>query len=454
MAETSADVPPRREPRSGIAELAVGRKGLVPRLSATLQRFVRERVGSFPVRLMIRLLQWPIRAVMRPVVSRLPRDPKLVAFGGFLDRFADNPAYLFLHMAESSSMRCVWISGSRATVARVRDAGYEAALRWSLRGILVGLRASWYVYAWYAADINRWFGDGATTLNLWHGVGIKPIGRGRASETGGGSLAYAAPEGSWTARAFADERRPPDWLLTTSPMITPVFAKSFGISTDRCIEFGYPRNDHLVEGRKPHPLLVDDGLYEALQRRRPVVGYFPTFRDGSASLPGGVPLINEMSDIVKAQGGTFVFKAHHLVLSLNAGSGATVDDDAESATVVLPKDADLNAYLGECDVLITDYSSVTSDYLFLRRPVILFVPDFDEYAEGRGFMFDPRKMMPGTITRTKAELYDVLKDVSRLTVSPNNEEILDAYWSPGARGGASERIAGFIEEQSAKGTRT
>src|SRR4051794_22414920 len=425
MAETSADVPPRREPRSGIAHVAVGRKGLVPRSSATLQKFVRERVGSFRVRLMIRLLQWPIRAVMRPVVSRLPRDAKLVAFGGFLDRFADNPAYLFLHMAESSSMRCVWISGSKDTVARVRAAGYEAAHRWSPRGIVLAIRASWYVDSWWAADINRWLGDGATHLNLWHGVGVKPIRRGRVNgTTGSGSETYSAPEGSWTARALADERRPPDWLLTTSPMITPVFAKSFGISTDRCIEFGYPRNDHLVEGRQPHKLLVDDGLYEALQRRRPVVGYFPTFRDGSASMPGGVPLINEMSDIVKAQGGTFVFKAHHLVLSLTDGSGATVDDDAESATVVLPKDADLNAYLGECDVLITDYSSVTSDYLFLRRPVILFVPDFDEYAEGRGFMFDPRKMMPGTITRTKAELYDVLKDVSRLTVSPNNEEIL------------------------------
>ena len=403
---------------------------------------------------MIRLLQLPIRAVMRPVVSRLPRDPKLVAFGGFLDRFADNPAYLFLHMAESSSMRCVWISGSKETVARVRASGYEAAHRWSPRGIVLATRASWYVVSWWAADVNRWLGDGATNLNLWHGVGVKPIRRGRVNETtGSGAGTYSAPEGSWTARAFADDRRPPDWLLTTSPMITPVFAKSFGISADRCIEFGYPRNDHLIEGRKPHPLLVDDALYDALQSRRPVVGYFPTFRDGSASLPGGVPLINEMSDIVKAQGGTFVFKAHHLVLSLIDGSGATVDGDGESATVVLPKDADLNAYLGECDVLITDYSSVTSDYLFLRRPVILFVPDFDKYEEGRGFMFDPRKMMPGIVTRTKAELYDALKDISRLAVPPNNDELLDAYWSPGARGGASERIARFIEDH-AEGRRT
>jgi len=345
----------------------------------------------------------------------------------------------------------VWSRGSGETVARVRAAGYQAERRWSRRGILVAARAYWYVYAWYPADINRWLGDGATTLNLWHGVGVKLIARGRASETGAGSLVYAAPEGSWTARAFADERRPPDWLLTTSPMTTPVFAKSLGLPEDRCIEFGYPRNDHLIAGRKPHPLLVDDRVYEALQTRRPVVGYFPTFRDGSGSLPGGVPLINEMSDIVGAAGGTFVFKAHYYVLSLTDDSGTTVDDDRQSATIVLPKNADLNAYLGECDVLITDYSSVTSDYLFLGRPVILFIPDFDKYEDGRGFMFDPRQMMPGTVTRTKSELYDVLKDVNSLSPPSNNQELLDAYWSPGARAGASERIARFIESQSQTG---
>jgi transposase-like protein len=78
----------------------------------------------------------------------------------------------------------------------------------------------------------------------------------------------------------------------------------------------------------------------------------------------------------------------------------------------------------------------------------------DTEIVGKRFMSDPRKMMPGTVTRTKTELYDALKDVSRLTVSPNNDEVLDAYWSSGARGGASHRFARFIEEQSAKGTRS
>lgn len=417
----------------------------MPRLTQ-LRKFVRERIGAFRVQFVIRLVQWPLRAATRPLLRRVPRSPKLIAFGVNSDRFADNPAYLFLHMADSSGLRCVWVSGSQDVVDSVRAAGYEAVRRWSFQGIVVALRASWYVFASNRSDVNRWLSDGAIALNLWHGVGVKPIKRGRTF--GEGSRATAALDGSLTARVFADERRSPDWLLTTSPMMTSIFAHAFDVPEDRCIEFGYPRNDHLIAGCQPPPLLVDQTLYDAVRRKRPVVGYFPTFREWSASLPGGAPLIAEISEIVAEQGGTFVFKAHQYVLQSTGDSAAPRSDASGSDMVVLPKNADLNAYLGECDVLVTDYSSVSSDYLFLERPVVLFVPDFDEYEDVRGFLFDPKEMMPGVVTRTKAELYDVLAHVGQLSVSDNNQRLLDSFWSPGARGGASERIAQFIKDHA------
>jgi len=213
-------------------------------------------------------------------------------------------------MASLADVRCVWVSGSKETVEHVRAAGYEAVRRWSVDGVRVALRASWYVFSWYRSDVNRWLGDGAVTLNLWHGVGVKPVLRERV--VNGGSAVYSAPEGSLIARAFADERRGPDWLLTTSPLMTGSLGRSFDVPPSRCIEAGYPRTDHLVERTRPPAPLLDDSLYRTLQHGHPVVGYFPTFRDWSGSLPGGAPMIDEMSAIVAAQGGTLVFKGHHL----------------------------------------------------------------------------------------------------------------------------------------------
>src|SRR4051794_26886796 len=144
-------------------------------LNARLRTF--RSIGRYRLLLAKRLVQWPARALLRPIVPRVSRDPRLVAFGSNWNRFADNPAYLFLHMARTSGLRCVWVSGSRETVDRLTSFGLESVHRWSLAGVRVALRSSWYVYGFNRADVNTLLDDGAVTFNLWHGVGVKRIAR-------------------------------------------------------------------------------------------------------------------------------------------------------------------------------------------------------------------------------------------------------------------------------------
>jgi CDP-glycerol glycerophosphotransferase (TagB/SpsB family) len=388
--------------------------------------------------LLLRLLQWPLRALARPIVRRVPRDAALAVFGSASERFADNPAYAFIGCAGQPGVRCVWISGSRATVDHLRRAGFEAHLRWSRRGMWAAVRARWFVHGWHLSDINLWLADGATTFNLWHGVGVKRIQRARVGE---GAAVYNAPDGSLTARIFADDRHVPDLVLSTSPSMTPVLAHAFGVPPERCLELGYPRNDHLVAGTPPPPALVDAHLYERLADRH-VVGYFPTFRDDSMSIPGGAPVITEVADIVGAQGSVLLFKAH---------DASRVDVDGRDSLVVIPHDADLNAYLGLCDVLVTDYSSVASDFLLLSRPIVLFVPDLDDYAAGRGFALDPTTHLPGVVTRTAAELYGALARVRDLPLPANQDELREFYWGH-APGGASTRLRQVLTSGRSKST--
>jgi CDP-glycerol glycerophosphotransferase (TagB/SpsB family) len=101
------------------------------------------------------------------------------------------------------------------------------------------------------------------------------------------------------------------------------------------------------------------------------------------------------------------------------------DDDS---LVVLPSDADLNAYLGLCDVLVTDYSSVASDFLLLERPIVLFVPDLEDYTSTRGFALDPTEYLPGVVTRSADELYQVLDRLSELSRPERWAELRDFYW--------------------------
>lgn len=382
---------------------------------------------------LVRAAQWPVRAASRPIIRRIRREPDLIAFGSGTGRFADNSAHLFLHMVGEPGLRCVWISPSASTVERLRALGLPAERRWSRDGVRVAVRASWYVFSSYRSDINLWLSDGATAFNLWHGVGVKRVQRDRP--TGDGSSVHSSPEGSVMARIFADDRRSPDWQLTTSPMLTETLSRAFDVPVERCVALGYPRNDGLFDTGAAAEALVDRSLFDAIAGRGRVVGYFPTFRDGSVSVPGGAPTIDEMAAIVRAQGGILVFKAH------DATRAPDVDRET---TVVLPREADLNTYLGLCDILITDYSSVATDFLLLDRPVVLYCPDLDEYADGRGFIRDPAEVLPGTLVRTKDELYRVLEHLEAIPVAENQEELKALWWGDTARPGARQRVCDFI----------
>ena len=408
----------------------------VQNLNATLRRLVRERIGIFRVVFVFRILQWPLRLLARFVAGRVGRDEQLIAFGADADRFADNAAYLFLHMSEHADAECVWISGSRKLVDELRTHGLRAERRWTPAGVRVALRASWYAYTHYRTDINGWLNTGAQSLNLWHGVGVKlPFKRSRT--VGLGAAAYGARDGSILASVFEEDRRPSDWMLTTSPEITEAFSREFEVPAERCLPLGYPRTDHLVSDSAPPAALVDAELYAEIEAARPVVGYFPTFRDSSASLPVGEPVVREMDTILRSQGGRLLFKAHEKTPAADVdGTGA----------LVLPTHADLNAYLGLCDVVVTDYSSVAADFMLMGRPLVRYWPDHDEFDGERGFLFDPEAMLPGTLTRTPDELYAVLGDVRSIAASPHTEAVVERWWGDSARPGASQRLVRFLAD--------
>ncbi|MBQ4536497.1 MAG: CDP-glycerol glycerophosphotransferase family protein [Lachnospiraceae bacterium] len=65
----------------------------------------------------------------------------------------------------------------------------------------------------------------------------------------------------------------------------------------------------------------------------------------------------------------------------------------------------------QVDYLLADYSSVFLQFLLLDKPMAFVVPDFEEYAEKRGFVFDkPYDYMPGPIIKNKNALYECLEN--------------------------------------------
>lgn len=403
-----------------------------------VRRFIR-RFGGARLIVVSRVLQLPLRLAVRELVARLPRQRGLVVFGAPLNRFADNSAYLFLQLSAAPSLHCIWISGSRDIVKRLRAAGYHAELRMSPAGLRACLRAEWYVVTGYVSDVNRFTHEGARLINLWHGIPLKTIERDVVNSPM--SFMYSADSSrSLRELAFADETRVPDALLSTSPFISErCFISAFGIPRGRCLDFGYPRTDHFFASQDQplsDVLITQPETWARVRNAKFVVGYFPTWReDDSPFIKRSGLSIQRLAESVGAQGGLLLFKPH-----FNTSHALP-----EGHTVVLHPDDDLNVYLPLCSALITDYSSVAFDFMLLNRPILYFVPDLEQYRQARGLYFEPEEMMAGPLLFTANELYDA---VSELTPSsppdPRVQEIRELVWA-GYRGDAASRLRSFIE---------
>src|SRR5690606_7135001 len=66
------------------------------------------------------------------------------------------------------------------------------------------------------------------------------------------------------------------------------------------------------------------------------------------------------------------------------------------------------------DMLITDYSSVMFDYALLKRPILLYCYDLDEYITRRGMYFDFAEKAPGPVCKTIEELIKYIKQPEKL----------------------------------------
>ena len=409
-----------------------------PRQVPWVRRLVR-RVGVARLERVTALLLYPARVVTRAVVARVGRDPTLVVLGAPLDRFADNAAYLFLHLSSirPSGLQPVWISGSADVVRRLRAAGHRAEHRWSRPGLRVCLRAGTFVYSGYRSDINAWLAPGALAVCLWHGLPIKRIERD----------ARPPARGMWGRLDELVREAPPDVLLSSTDRVSrDLMAPSFGIEPERCWPLGYPRNDHLISSPRLPPettLVPDRTTWDLLASSDLVVGLFLTWRDGLATDVASARLLRSIADLCDEQGATLAYKAHFNV---------SAAEPADRRVVQLEPEADLNAYLGLCDLLVTDYSSVSLDFLLMRRPVIYYAPDLEEYARTRGFAIDPTTL-PGRLEREATGLLTAVADALRAlddpgeAADPSVDAVVRDLWGDYA-GHASAAIAARLTDRT------
>ena len=278
--------------------------------------------------------------------------------------------------------------------------------------------------------------DNCLIINLWHGCGFK-------KDKGRNIL----------------DKSVPDYMITTGKLFVDVQSQIFKYPKDRVIDLGYPRNDYMY--KKISRTQLEFRSKWGMNDKKKIFLWMPTFRKSkNAELDEnyfesstGLPLIDtldklkEFNEYLKMQNCMCIFKLHHLQAELDtfkeSYSNIKIlrDEDIEEAEIQLYEVLPLT------DCLISDYSSVTTDYLLLNKPIIYTIDDYEDYENSRGFAVEnPLQYFAGHCVKNQNQFIDALEDIIKGNDKfREKRNAMIPQMHTYADGNASKRILDYFE---------
>ncbi|MEF2144749.1 MAG: CDP-glycerol glycerophosphotransferase family protein [Desulfovibrionaceae bacterium] len=320
------------------------------------------------------------------LAEKTPKSKRRYVFiGRGLSGFSGNTKYLFLHMLRRHpELECRYLTQDKQVYKELCCAKLPALLFPSPEATEFLVRAGTVVVEAISFRNHLYYPliAKARQIQLWHGVGNKKIGFQLK-----GSPALAGKD-----QTLVEDHSNYDLVVSTSPFYTDeVFRPS--MHAREFVSLGYPRTDILFRPVDKGALVgCDSAAYAQVVRARkkgPVVLYAPTFRDSKVN-----PLTQDVLNF-EAFVDFFGKIGAHLVLKPHGRVPVSVSNLPAHVTFCDPN-SDIYPFFPLVDVLITDYSSIYTEYLLLDRPVIFFWADYASYMSvDRGFQFPFEEMCPG-----------------------------------------------------------
>lgn len=350
-------------------------------------------------------------AVVRLLNRVIKRRKGIVLCSGWQGkRFADNSRYMFLYLNEKREdlglEKIIWITRSEPIRKALRKAGYRAYQRYSPASFYYHLAAGYFFYDQFFSDFLRPLAGDAVRVNLWHGMPVKKFG--------------CLIEG-------IDWRLQKGYLLTCSPMGDHTIGRAFAIRPEQALHGMYPRNHYLLH---PMPFLMPeearllDRVKEEKRKNKRILFYLPTFRKTDPVFLGenNTTRLEAFFRFLESRNYFLVTKLHFKDLTDHAAAGGPVTSEA---MLNLSPATDIYPFLKETDVLITDYSSVLFDFLYLGKDMIGYVYDLDEYQHHDQGLLMEYSSLPLDVAHTLDELEALLET---RTVSRDSHEAARKAW--------------------------
>lgn len=355
-------------------------------------------------------------------VQRLhKRDERLWVFGAWDGlRYSDNSRTLYEYVNNHiTGIKAVWLTHSEEIVKQLEVKGLPVALCSSKEGIKLQKEAGYFFATKGIYDADPRYMNGIRYINLWHGMPLKQIGNDAQLFIRKDTLFKRFK--TFCRRCFVPWEFLSGPTLTGSSFFTPYLQSAFRLSQTEVWDVGLPRIDKFADNQE-HEKLID-----ALNQRynNPLkVLYMPTHRDvehGTFNPFGKAGFeMPKLVEMLQKRNIVFLYKGHFYDSKVHSDAGErlfTITDDHYD---------DLYTLIKDIDVLITDYSSIYFDFLYLHKPIILFPFDEQEYvSKSRPFYFDYNLMEAKRVYNWD----ELIKCLDAAEYSTPNQQEIDRFCS-------------------------
>lgn len=196
-----------------------------------------------------------------------------------------------------------------------------------------------------------------------------------------------------------------DYATVSSEEVRKHYAEAFEMDIEKVLPVGLPRADFFYQEEQVSQTQAK--LYELypMLKGKKVILYAPTFR-GVGKTRANFKMEFDVNRIAREISDEYMIalKLHPSVQS----SDIVIEADVENKIVDLSPYKEANDVLTITDLLITDYSSIIFDYSLLKKPMLFYAYDLEDYRFDRDFYYDYETFVPGPIARTNDDIIELI----------------------------------------------
>lgn len=223
-------------------------------------------------------------------------------------------------------------------------------------------------------------------------------------------------------------------VVVNSQKFADIFKEAFQLKGDQFLPLGYPRTDFFFQ--KARHKRVSEKFYAKYPhfKGKKIILYAPTYRPNAEA--------NQLKlDIKKLA--SQLQEDYVLLIRMHPSVNLTVLDTIGRENFVhdFSREATINQLLIVADYLITDYSSIPFEFAFLKKPMIFYPYDLQNYMENPGLWDKYENIVPGPIAYNTKEIIELIESY------PFHEGMYEAFnekWNEYSDGISTQKLVQYI----------